>query len=124
MGAVLIDKEISESSNYMKLSAKMKGRTIDAKMLRVLFESRIKQRLALQVPQETVEQIKHNFQKKQKANNETNPTTVVDEKKEVDKSTKEDSKQQGNPRKTIMDIVKNAGNLEPEDTTFHHEIIN
>ena len=50
MGAVLIDKEISESSNYMKLSAKMKGRTIDAKMLRVLFESRIKQRLALQVP--------------------------------------------------------------------------
>jgi len=47
MGAVLIDKEISESNNYMNLSAKIKGSTIDEKMMRVLFESRIKQRLAL-----------------------------------------------------------------------------
>jgi len=42
LGAVLIDKEISESSNYMNLSAKMKGSTKDDKMLRILFESRIK----------------------------------------------------------------------------------
>ena len=65
LGAVLIDKEISESTNYMNLSAKMKGSNFDEKLLRVLFESRIKQRLALQVPQEIVKELKRAYEKKQ-----------------------------------------------------------
>lgn len=42
LGAVLIDKEISESTDFMKLSARIKGQTRDAKLLRILFESRMK----------------------------------------------------------------------------------
>ena len=42
LGAVLIDKEISESTDYINLSARMKGTNRDQKMLRILFESRIK----------------------------------------------------------------------------------
>jgi hypothetical protein len=58
LGAVLIDKDISESTNYVNLSAKLKGRTRDKKMIRVLFESRIKQRLLLSWSQETIEKIR------------------------------------------------------------------
>jgi len=58
LGAVLIDKEISESTNFMNLSAMLKGRTRDSKMLRILFESRIKQRLLLCLSQETIAQIR------------------------------------------------------------------
>ena len=43
----------------------MKGSNFDEKLLRVLFESRIKQRLALQVPQETVKELKRAYEKKQ-----------------------------------------------------------
>jgi hypothetical protein len=41
LGAILIDKEISESTNYVNLSAMLKGRTRDSKMLRIIVESRI-----------------------------------------------------------------------------------
>ena len=58
LGAVLIDKEISEATNYMKLSARIKGQSRDSKLLRVLFESRIKQRLALSVPQTTIDTLR------------------------------------------------------------------
>ena len=47
LGAVLIDKEISEATDYMKLSARIKGQSRDAKLLRFLFESRMKQRMVL-----------------------------------------------------------------------------
>ena len=50
LGAVLIDKEICESTNYINLSARLKGNSLDARLLRIMFESRIKQRLALSVP--------------------------------------------------------------------------
>ena len=50
LGSVLIDKEISESKNHMALSAKLKGQSRDKKLLRILFESRIKQRIILAVP--------------------------------------------------------------------------
>mmetsp|Transcript_2387 Transcript_2387/g.3032 ORF Transcript_2387/g.3032 Transcript_2387/m.3032 type:complete len:269 (+) Transcript_2387:111-917(+) len=46
LGAVLIDKEIAESINYVSLSAKLRGQSRDARLLRILFESRIKQRVA------------------------------------------------------------------------------
>lgn len=58
LGAVLIDKEITESKDYMKLSARLKGQTRDSKLLRILFESRMKQRMALAVPQATVDILK------------------------------------------------------------------
>lgn len=51
LGAVLIDKDIAECTNYMLLSAQLKGVSRDARLLRILFESRIKQRIALAVPQ-------------------------------------------------------------------------
>ncbi len=55
LGAVLVDKEIAESKSYVNLSARLKGPSIDSKLLRLLFESRMKQRLALNVPQETID---------------------------------------------------------------------
>ncbi len=58
LGSVLIDKEISESRNHMALSAKLKGQSRDQKLLRILFESRIKQRLVLAVPQESINLLK------------------------------------------------------------------
>ena len=58
LGAVLIDKEISEAQSYVKLSARIKGQSRDSKLLRVLFESRIKQRLALSVPQATIDTLR------------------------------------------------------------------
>lgn len=54
LGAVLIDKEISESMDYMNLSARMKGHSRDSRALRILFDSRIKQRIAQAVPQQII----------------------------------------------------------------------
>lgn len=47
LGVILIDKEISKSRNYLKMLARMEGRTFDARMLHYLFESRINYRLLL-----------------------------------------------------------------------------
>jgi len=67
LGAVLIDKEISESRNFMALSARLKGQSRDQRLLRILFESRIKQRLTLSVTSETIATLKRVHAKNIKA---------------------------------------------------------
>ena len=67
LGAVLIDKEIAESTNYVNLSARLRGHSRDARLLRILFESRIKQRIAQSVPMEMVERLKRSEAKKEPA---------------------------------------------------------
>ena len=52
----------------MGLSARLKGRTHDAKLLRRLFESRMKSRMALTLSARTVEQVKKNAEEGKEEN--------------------------------------------------------
>lgn len=58
LGAVLIEKEVCSSTNYLTLIAKLESRTLDEKLLRALFESRIKNRLVSTLTQETVASVR------------------------------------------------------------------
>ena len=57
LGAVLVDKEIRECDDYVQLSVKLRNEPLDLKMLRVLFEHRINQILANQIPLDIVSKV-------------------------------------------------------------------
>ena len=65
LGAVLIDKEVSESTNYMNLTAGLRGSSRDARQLRILFESRIKQKITQAMPQELIDKMRRVHAKKE-----------------------------------------------------------
>ena len=58
LGAVLIDKQVCESTDYVALSVQLRGMTHEARLLRMLFETRIRQRIAEAVPRALHDKVK------------------------------------------------------------------
>ena len=60
LGALLVDREIAESSDYVTLSSQLRDdeRPQDMKMLRALFENRINQIIAKRVPLDIIKKLR------------------------------------------------------------------
>lgn len=60
LGALLVDKEIAESDDYVTLSSQLRDeeRPQDMKMLRALFENRINQIIAKRVPLDIIKKLR------------------------------------------------------------------
>ena len=58
LGAVLVDKQVCESTDYVKLSIKLRGFTQEARLLRMLFETRIRQRILESAPDDLTDKVR------------------------------------------------------------------